>query len=99
MAAGGNTVLRCPVRAVRQHGVALTSVVSMVVGGIGPVCVVVVTGDMLFCVVLCDGIYCWRSRRPMFDLGIKHNPVGQVNDGWTVWPKRVVLLLPGQQEV
>ena len=40
-----------------------------------------------------------RSRRPMFDLGVKRNPGGQVNDGWIVWPKRVALPLPGQQEV
>ena len=31
----------------------------------------------------------------MFDLGVKRNPGGQVNDGWTVWPRRVVLPLPG----
>ena len=27
--------------------------------------------------------------------GREWNPGGQVNDGWTVWPKRVAIWLPG----
>ena len=27
----------------------------------------------------------------MFDWVVKRNPGGQVNDGWTVWPRRVVV--------
>ena len=31
-----------------------------------------------------------RPGRSMFDLGVKLNPGGQVNDSWTVWPRRVM---------
>ena len=44
------------------------------------------------CVALTECIFCSkRPGRPMFDLGVKWNQGGQVNDGWTAWPRRVVM--------